>query len=95
MLIKQVSGTFEAHLPALMAGTFSNSLIDSIPSGPAIGEAYSAVKERVFAWDRTVSAEIAGAQMITDVLERLILAVKSPKSLQKRDLAENCAALPT
>jgi dGTPase len=86
VLIKQISRTFETHLPALMAGTFSNSLIDGIPSGVAVSEAYNVVKERVFAWDRIISAEIAGAQMITDVLERLIFAVESPDSYKNEML---------
>jgi dGTPase len=86
VLIEQVSAAFGEHLPAVMAGTFSDPLIDTVPSAPAIGKAYDAVKKSVFAWDRTVSAEIAGAQMITDVLERLIFAVESPDSYKNEML---------
>jgi dGTPase len=80
VLIKQVCEIVEAKLSALMAGEFSKPLIESIAAGPAVEAAYNTVKKRVFAWERTVSAEIAGAQMITDVLERLIYAVESPTS---------------
>jgi dGTPase len=86
VLIKQVSETVQANLPALMAGKFSEPQIERIQAGPAVAAAYNTVKKRVFAWDRTVSAEIAGAQMITDVLERLILAVESPASYKNKIL---------
>jgi hypothetical protein len=69
-----------------MAGDFSKPLIESIPAGPAVEAAYSTIKKRVVAWDRIVSAEIAGAQMITDVLQRLILAVESPASYKNEML---------
>jgi dGTPase len=80
VLIKQVSETVKTNLPALLAGDFTKPLIESIPAGPEVEEAYSTIKKRVFAWDKIVSAEIAGAQMITDVLQRLVLAVESPAS---------------
>jgi dGTPase len=85
VLTEQACTAFKTYLPQLMAGNFSKSLIDVVPSCHAIAEAYDMVKERVFAWDRIVSAEIAGAQMITDVLERLIFAVESP-NLYKNEM---------
>jgi len=85
-LTEQVVEAVEANLPALMAGDFSKPLIESIPAGPAVEAAYSAVRKRVFGWDRIVSAEIAGAQMITDVLQRLILAVEAPASYRNEML---------
>jgi dGTPase len=79
-LIHQVNHAFIEHLADIEAGAFSLTLIDTVESSSAIREAHKAVVERVFAWERTISAEVAGAQMITDVLERLIIAVERPAS---------------
>jgi dGTPase len=79
-LTSEVSKAFQAHLPEMTEGTFSQDLIKVIPSRDSIEASFNTIKERVFAWDRTISAEIAGGQMIADVLEKLVLAVESPTS---------------
>ncbi|BDV33948.1 dGTP triphosphohydrolase [Methylocystis iwaonis] len=79
-LIEQVRESVESNLPALMSGDFSEPLIDCISAASAVETAYAAVKKHVFGWDRIVSAEIAGAQMITDVLQKLVFAIEAPGS---------------
>jgi dGTPase len=86
ILIEQVAKAVEVNLGDLMAGNFSKPLIESIPIGAAIEAAYDVVKKKVFGWERIVSAEIAGAQMITDVLERLIFAIETPTSYRNERL---------
>ena len=85
-LIDQVSKKLEERLSDIMNGTYSQSLIEDIEAADAIETAYKNVEKEVFKWDRTISAEIAGAQMITDVLERLIGAVKKPKTYKNKML---------
>lgn len=85
-LVEQVGESIRSNLPALMAGDFSKPLIDCIAAGSAVEAAYDAVRKHVLGWDRIVSAEIAGAQMITDVLERLILAIEAPASYRNEML---------
>jgi dGTPase len=85
-LIEQVEVAFVEYLPAIMEGTFSCPILEKVSSHPALKAADDVVARRVFAWDRTVSAEIAGAQMITDVLERLISAQETPASYRSEML---------
>lgn len=85
-LIRQVSATATERLTGLMDGSYSLSLIDDIPSAPEVKRAYDLVRHRVFSWDRTVAAEIAGAQMIRDVLGKLVLAAVQPDLYTNRML---------
>jgi dGTPase len=85
-LIDQVDVMFQEFLPNIMNGTFPCPLLEKISSHAALKDAGAAVARRVFEWERTISAEIAGAQMITDVLERLISAVESPSSYRNEML---------
>jgi dGTPase len=78
VLIEQVEKAFSDHLPDIKSGAFSDPLIEKVTAHSAVEAAHSVVVRRVFAWDRTVSAEIAGVQMITDILERLVSALEAP-----------------
>lgn len=49
-------------------------------------ESFKVVKEQVFNWERTVSAELAGIQMITDVITRLVSALERPLVYQNEIL---------
>jgi len=80
VLIAQTSATIRKNYYNLMNGQISNSLIDEIDSAHAVNEAHEEVKNKVFNWERTVSAEIAGTQMIVDILDRLVSAIANPNS---------------
>lgn len=74
-LIRAVEEAFADHESAIMDGTFSQSLIDATSLSGSIQTAKSLVTTRVFDWNRTVDAEIAGVEMITTVLQKCMDAV--------------------
>lgn len=77
-LIDEVTASFEDNYQAIMGGEFSVSLIEVVASAAALEAAYNAVAAKVFTWERTVSAEIAGGKMITDILSQLVEALERP-----------------
>lgn len=88
-LIRAVEQAFEENEAEIMDGTFSESLIDVTSLSDAIKMAKSLVTTRVFDWDRTIDAEIAGVEMITTVLQKCMDAAvaepsKAGQLLRKR-----------
>lgn len=79
-LISAVMVAYQEHEVEIMDGRFNLSLIDAVRNAERIKKAKALVKEKVFNWERTVSAEIAGSQMIVDVLDRCMHAIAEPKS---------------
>jgi dGTPase len=78
-LIEAVQDAYLVYEEQIMNGTFSAGLLDVSSKATAVKEAKKLVAERVFTWDRTIAAEISGAQMITDVLDRCMHAVHDPQ----------------
>jgi len=78
-LIDAVQVTFEENEDSILDGSFSDALIDVCSSASAIKAAKALVVERVFEWDRTIAAEIAGSEMITFILERCMSAIYDPR----------------
>lgn len=79
-LIRAVEDAFAGNEAAIMDGSFSQSLIDATSLSSSIRTAKSLVATRVFDWNRTVDAEIAGVEMITTVLQKCMDAVRSDPS---------------
>ena len=79
-LIAAAMSAYEEHEAEIMAGTFNISLIDAVLNADRIRKAKKLIKEQVFNWDRTISAEIAGSQMIVDVLDRCMKGIAEPSS---------------
>ena len=78
-LIEGATKAYEDNERAIMDGTFSSGLLEATSNHEAIKTAKRLIAERVFSWDRTISAEISGAQMITEVLERCMHAIENPQ----------------
>jgi dGTPase len=74
-LIPAVEDAYSRNETAIMAGTFSEGLIDATSLSGALAECKSLVSKRVFDWERTIDAEIAGVEMITTVLQKCMDAV--------------------
>jgi dGTPase len=85
-LIKESCDLIESNLVSICDGTWAQPLIEAIPAASAVEESFNVVKERVFNWDRTVSAELAGTQMIIDVINRLVGALERPLVYQNEIL---------
>lgn len=79
-LITAAMAAYERHEADIMAGTFNVSLLDAVSNAERIKKAKKLIKEQVFKWDRTISAEIAGSQMIVDVLDRCMRGIEEPSS---------------
>jgi dGTPase len=77
-LVLECEQAFVGNMSDILSGTHSKSLTSDIPSAAALKTASQEVQRRVFDWDRTISAEIAGGRMIQDVLERVVLAIAAP-----------------
>lgn len=77
-LVLECEQAFVRNKSDILSGAHSKSLTSDIPSTDALKKASKEVQRRVFDWDRTISAEIAGGRMIQDVLERVVLAIASP-----------------
>lgn len=60
----------------IMSGEFSMSLIDATEMKEPISTARSLVQERVFDWERTIDAELAGTEMITTVVQKCMDALR-------------------
>jgi dGTP triphosphohydrolase len=74
-----VQVAFEANELSILQGVFSEALVDASASASAVKVAKKLTIQRVFDWDRTVLAEIAGSEMITFVLDRCMQAIFDPK----------------
>jgi dGTP triphosphohydrolase len=62
-----------------MGGTYSKGLIDATSLSEPLAAGKSLVSKRVFDWERTINAEIAGVEMMTTVLQKCMdAAVASP-----------------
>jgi dGTPase len=85
-LIKSICDLMEKNVVSICEGTWTQSLIEAIPTYDAVEASFKLVKERVFNWERTVSAELAGAQMIIDVITRLVNALEKPDIFQNEIL---------
>lgn len=79
-LIAAAIDTYIANEDSILSGEFSLGLLDAAPNAAAIKEAKNLIKDRVFNWERTISAEISGVQMITEVLDRCMKAIEDPSS---------------
>lgn len=79
-LIDEVGIAAKRNLNDMISGSLSKSLMDCIPAKSMLIESSTLIRKRVFEWERIISAEIAGTQMITDVLGSLINAIENPKS---------------
>lgn len=77
-LIEGAQQAFETHESAIMSGEFSEGLLEVSPQKKALTVAKHLIRDRVFSWDRLISAEISGAQMIWDVLDRCMRATDDP-----------------
>lgn len=77
-LIEGAQQAFETHESAIMSGEFSEGLLEVSPQKEALKVAKNLIRDRVFSWDRLISAEISGAQMIWDVLDRCMRATDDP-----------------
>ena len=78
-LIDATTRAYHNNESSILNGTFSESLLEITENGNAIKEAKKLTEERVFNWDRTVSAEISGAQMITQILDCCMRAIEKPE----------------
>ena len=65
-----------------MDGTYSDGLIDATSLSKPLAAGKSLVSKRVFDWERTIDAEIAGVEMITTVLQKCMDALV--RARQKR-----------
>jgi dGTPase len=77
-LIDAAQAAFIENEAAIMQGIFSHSLLDASSMSEALKQAKHLLIDRVFEWDRTITAEISGSEMITYVLNRCMHAVHDP-----------------
>lgn len=77
-LIDSVQKTFVENETSIMTGEFSDSLLDISASSDAVKQAKNLIIERVFEWDRTISAAVSGSEMISYVLNRCMNAIHDP-----------------
>lgn len=77
-LIDSVQKAYTENESAIMAGDFSIPLLDASDCSSTVKEAKNLVAERVFDWDRTISAEISGSEMIFFVLNRCMESIQNP-----------------
>jgi len=85
-LLKAACGVIENNLSSICDGTFQNSIIEEIPKAKAVKDAFDLVTERVFLWERTLSAQLAGVNMVLDVTSRLVEAIKTTKKFENERL---------
>jgi dGTPase len=85
-LIRAACGVIKDNLPSICDGTFEKSIIEAIPKAEAVKNAFNLVTKRVFLWERTLSAELAGVKMVLDVTSRLVEAIKNPKKFENERL---------
>jgi dGTPase len=81
-LIESVFAVIENNVTAICNGDYPKSLIDSISTAEAVEASAKLIRDRVFNWDRTLSAELAGTQMIIDIITRLVNALEKPHNFQ-------------
>jgi dGTPase len=77
-VIDAVQEAFLENQKQIIDGTFSSALVDCSRVSQSVRQAKQLVISRVFDWERTVVAEIAGSEMITVVLNRAMQAVADP-----------------
>ena len=66
-----------------MAGSYERSLLDRIPSAPALGRIKTVTKEKVYTDDRVLGVEVAGFKILFELLERFASAALDGLSGQK------------
>jgi dGTPase len=87
-LIDATQKAFIDNEEAILSGTFSEPLLKHISRTKELANAQQLVKDQIFAWDRTIKAEIAGARMLTLLLDDFIDAALNPsKSLNAKLLS--------
>jgi len=77
-LIESAIEAWNENETSIMNGSFSKGLLEASKSDRGVGAAKKIVAERVFAWDRTIAAEISGVQMIIEVLDKCMKAIDNP-----------------
>lgn len=77
-LIRAVQDVFLSNESSIIEGRFDTPLLDHVPMKGAIKEAKNLVTQNVFNWDRTLTAEIAGAKLVDTLLTDFIEAAASP-----------------
>lgn len=81
LLVRECAETFAAHEREILAGTFTDTLIDRIT--PAIADAYrrcsELAHERLYRASYVVDVDLAGIRIINFLLDKLITAVMNPE----------------
>lgn len=80
-LVKCCADVFLTHEPEILDGVFPGSLIDAIPSrqNAAFQQCRAMSWDRIYSASEVVDIEIAGIQILTFLLEKLVHAVIHPE----------------
>lgn len=87
-LIEAAQAVFVENEEGIRLGKFATPLLDHISAIGALNAAKEIVQKKIFDWDRTIKAEIAGAKMLHGLLGDLVEAASDPNSQINKKLLQ-------